>query len=181
MLSDIELVELFLAGNKDAFKTLHSRYYDKIWFCCCGIVKNKSVADDLTQDTFMQILCNLKNFRKDNFRGWVLRIASNIAINELKRIRRIEKKSRSQLNPNDIQSTTKNDPLEILENKEKECLLLNALEELPELTRKCVIERYCHGISCTDIAETHQIGEWKVRHRLHNGLQFLRKKLEGLI
>lgn len=181
LLADIELVEIFLAGNKRAFEVLYERHYNFIQNCCLGIVKNKSIAQELTQETFSRVLCKIHYFRNTNFKGWIWTIAFNLAINEWKRIKRKEKKVNSSLNPDDIQSTIKNDPLKNLQDKEIEHLLLNALKGLPELTRKCIIEHYCDETSCIDIAEAHQLSLNHVYYRLRIGLQFLRKKLEGLI
>jgi len=184
LLSDIELVELFLGGNRGAFETLYVKYDGYIWTCCFRIVKNKSIADDLTQDTFLRILCKIHDFKNTNFRGWIAKIASNLAINEWIQIKRKEKRVNSSVDSHVIQSTAKNNPLKNLQNlqdEEDECLLLNALEQLQELTRKCVIDRYCYGNSRADIAKAHQLSLSQVDYQLRIGLRFLGKKLEGLI
>ena len=178
--SDIELVELSLAGNKGAFEMLHARYYNYIWTCCFRIIKNESIAEDLTQDTFLRALCKIHYFKNGNFRGWLWKIAFCLDINEWKRIKREEKKVNSSLDLDDIQSAS-NNPLKNLQNKEDEQLLLNALEQLQELTRKCVIDRYCYENSRADIAKTHQLSLSQVDYQLRIGLRFLKEKLKGSV
>lgn len=181
LLSDIELVEIFLAGNKCAFEVLYERHYNFIQNCCLGIVKNKSIAQELTQETFLRVLCKIHNFKNTTFRGWIWAIAHNLAVNKLIRIEREEKMDNPSSKPHNFPSTMEHDPVKSLQDKECNHLLLNALEELSEVIRKCVIDRYCHGNSRADIAKAHQLSLSQVDYRLRVGLQFLRKRLEGLI
>lgn len=59
-LTDQQLVELYLEGNNEAFDTLLTRHQSKVFSYIMHIVKNKDVADDIFQDTFIKIIMTLK-------------------------------------------------------------------------------------------------------------------------
>ncbi|WP_290431718.1 sigma factor, partial [uncultured Muribaculum sp.] len=62
-LTDQQLVELYLEGNNEAFDTLLTRHQSKVFSYIMHIVKNKDVADDIFQDTFIKIIMTLKQGR----------------------------------------------------------------------------------------------------------------------
>lgn len=59
-LSDSELVALIIEDDHKAFKQLFLRYYSVILFFVKGIVKNKDVAEDITQDIFIRLWAGRK-------------------------------------------------------------------------------------------------------------------------
>ncbi|WP_303430399.1 RNA polymerase sigma factor, partial [uncultured Muribaculum sp.] len=82
-LTDQQLVELYLEGNNEAFDTLLTRHQSKVFSYIMHIVKNKDVADDIFQDTFIKIIMTLKQGRyteTGKFGSWLTRIAHNLII-----------------------------------------------------------------------------------------------------
>lgn len=60
LLSDQQLVHLFIKGDADGLSTLVLRHKNKIYTSIYLLVKDKYLAEDLFQDTFIRIIDTLK-------------------------------------------------------------------------------------------------------------------------
>ena len=86
---DLELVDRARAGDAGAFHTLVVRYQRKVYAVALGIVKDPDLAWDVAQDAFVRVHQNLATFRSDSsFSTWVLRIATHISIDAVRKERR---------------------------------------------------------------------------------------------
>lgn len=93
-LSDGELVLQAQSGDQYAFAELYDRYFDRVYDFLTRMMRNRSEAEDVTQDTFIRAMNSLE--RLDNpssFKSWLFTIARNTALN------RIEKAGRSRPMP----------------------------------------------------------------------------------
>ena len=82
-LTDNELVRAYVNGNNQAFDMLLQRYQGKVYSYILHIVKNKDVADDIFQETFVKIIMTLRQGRYTDtgkFAAWLNRIAHNLII-----------------------------------------------------------------------------------------------------
>jgi RNA polymerase sigma factor (sigma-70 family) len=85
-LSDGELVELAQTGDRDAFAELYERYFDRVYDFLTRMMRNRSEAEDITQDTFIRAMNSLgKLDSSSSFKSWLFTIARNTALNRLKR------------------------------------------------------------------------------------------------
>lgn len=83
IISDQVLVEQYLQGNESALSVLINRYQSKVYTFIFSRVKNKSITDDIFQDTFFKVVISLKSGKykeEGKFLAWVLRIARNLII-----------------------------------------------------------------------------------------------------
>ena len=83
ILSDSELICLYQNGDESALKTLILRYEQKVFTHIMASVKNRELAEDLFQETFIKVINTLRlGVYKDEgkFLQWVLRIANNLKI-----------------------------------------------------------------------------------------------------
>lgn len=177
--SDEDLIRQILAGSHEAFRELHYRYYVMVKKICSKIIKNEAIAEELTQDTFLKVLCELHNFGGGNFGGWLKSIARSLALNELRREKTEKKAFGSLVHPDVVQSSGAHDPAKNSQNKELKQSLLDALAELPELRRNCVLAFYA-GYSYPEIAKMYHLTIGQVESHLRNGRRFLRNKLRRL-
>jgi RNA polymerase sigma-70 factor (ECF subfamily) len=93
------LVQAAQKGNVDAFTALVRRYQEEIYYGILGMTNSHTDADDLTQETFLMAYRNLKHFRqKSKFFTWVYRIAVNLTLNHLKRMKK--EKGKQELDEN---------------------------------------------------------------------------------
>ena len=87
-LSDFDLVQDFIKGNHTSIETLIDRHRKKIFTYILMVVKDKCLAEDIFQDTFIKVIKSLKEGRyKDNgrFLSWVIRIAHNLMIDHFRK------------------------------------------------------------------------------------------------
>ena len=89
--TDNELVSAYLdEGDEQAFRTLVERHQEQIFGVLMGMVKDRAVANDLFQETFLRVIDAMNDRRgsytqQGQWRSWVLRIARNAAIDHLRK------------------------------------------------------------------------------------------------
>lgn len=83
-----QLIEAAQRGDLDAFNTLVLRYQDSVYSVTVRIMGDPHHAADVAQDVFITAFRRLETFRSGNFRGWLLRIATNRCYDELRKRKR---------------------------------------------------------------------------------------------
>jgi RNA polymerase sigma factor (sigma-70 family) len=84
----MDLLERFAHGDLEAFETMFSEYQAVVYAWILRIVRNSSVAEDLTVETFWRIYCAHARFDPARpFEGWARRVSTNVALQYLKRTR----------------------------------------------------------------------------------------------
>jgi RNA polymerase sigma-70 factor (ECF subfamily) len=87
---DEHLVEAYVErGDQRAFRMLVERHQERIFGYLLGMVRDRDVANDLFQETFLRVIAALKKergsyARQGRFLGWVMRIARNAALDHLR-------------------------------------------------------------------------------------------------
>ena len=92
MLSDSDLIRLYLDGDESALKALILRHEQKIFTYILTSVKSRELAEDLFQDTFIKVINTLRaGAYKDEgkFAQWVMRIANNLKIDYFRKAQRL--------------------------------------------------------------------------------------------
>jgi RNA polymerase sigma factor, sigma-70 family len=82
-LNDNELVALYKSGDAKAFEILLSRNQQKVFNYIYALVKDKALADDIFQDTYIKVINTLQNgayHDEGKYIQWVMRIAHNLVI-----------------------------------------------------------------------------------------------------
>jgi RNA polymerase sigma-70 factor (ECF subfamily) len=88
---DSELVKRAQDGDSGAFATLFQTYKTRIYSLCLRMTNNGTEAEDLTQDTFVQLFRNLSAFRGESaFSTWLYRIAINTVLMHFRRNRLLQ-------------------------------------------------------------------------------------------
>jgi RNA polymerase sigma-70 factor (ECF subfamily) len=74
------------AGDPDAFSQLYLQHKKRVFAICIGMVRDFSLAEDLTQETFLQLHCKLTCFRGESlFTTWLHRMTVNIVLMRLRK------------------------------------------------------------------------------------------------
>ena len=158
-LTDQELVKAYVDGDNEAFDVLLERYKSKVYSYILHIVKNKDVADDIFQETFVKIIMTLRQGRYvDNgkFGAWLNRIAHNLIIDYY----------RQEKSENSISADS--DDTDLLNRRDLcddniEDIMISAqirddvrriIDALPEPQREVLMMRYYNDMSFKEIAET---------------------------
>jgi RNA polymerase sigma factor (sigma-70 family) len=92
VLSDNELVQLYVGGNEESLSVLLNRHQRKIFSSIIVVVKDQALAEDIFQDTFFKVILTLKKGQyneEGKFLPWVIRIARNLIIDHFRRAKKM--------------------------------------------------------------------------------------------
>lgn len=182
-LSDQELVELFLDGNKLGIETLIYRHKNKVYTYIVLIVKDQHLAEDIFQDTFIKVIRSLKEGKyKDNgrFLSWVIRIAHNLVIDHFRKEKQINTISNDNYEA-DIFNSKKFSDKNIEELIIREQIIDDVrmlVEELPDDQKQVVLLRHYGGLSFKEIADQTNVSINTALGRMRYALINLRKIIE---
>lgn len=159
--TDEELVIDYATGNNHAFDELLSRHRKNVYNYIFFLIKNREMAEDVFQDTFVKAIVNIKQGRyteNGKFKAWIMRIAHNLIIDYF----RLERN----------ENTISNDEMEVdllndaalcditVEDKIVWAQVLKdvrrLVEYLPDSQREVLEMRYYQDLSFKEIAD--QIG-----------------------
>ena len=90
-LSDDELIARYQAGEETALKTIILRYQRRLFSYILVSVKNKELAEDIFQDTFIKVINTIRsgNYHEEGkFFQWIMRIANNLKIDYYRQLQR---------------------------------------------------------------------------------------------
>jgi len=154
--------------------------FEQIYKAACGFVynvalritNNEADAEEVTQDVFMKIYKNLKNFQfRSSFKTWVYRITVNSAINACKRTpKEMKQKADYELALKTQASTQERTEID---QDQRQALLSRILDILNPDQRACIILRELQGLSYQEIARALRINLNTVRSRLKRARETL--------
>ncbi|MHB9055153.1 MAG: RNA polymerase sigma factor [Paludibacteraceae bacterium] len=179
-MSDEQLIQIILSGNKEAFTTLLKKYQLSVFRTAMGFVHSKEDAEDIVQDVFIQVYRTLSSFKgSSQFSTWLYRITLNTSINFINKNkwRNLFTDSGESLKNLFNRSNEEKNAHQNLEAEERDVLILKAIEQLPEKQRMAFVLSKYEELSQKEIAGIMQITEGAVEQLLQRAKQFLRKKL----
>ena len=91
-ISDKELIRKYLDGNENALEQLIEKHENRIFAYILMVVKDKDLAEDIFQDTFIKVVNTLRSgsYKEEGkFLQWVMRIAHNLIIDHFRKEKRI--------------------------------------------------------------------------------------------
>lgn len=94
ILSDNELISRYQSGDECALRMLISRYEKRLFSYILVSVKNKELAEDIFQDTFIKVINTIRsgNYHEEGkFFQWVMRIATNLKLDYYRKVQRLPK------------------------------------------------------------------------------------------
>jgi RNA polymerase sigma-70 factor, ECF subfamily len=170
----MELLERFAAGDLEAFELLFRAHQKEVYAWIVRIVRDHGIAEDLTVETFWRIYKSRARFDQaaGNFRAWARRIATNAALDHLKRARRETELPEDLAGPADV------DPAVRRETRERIKL---AFFQLPAKYRLIATLALIEEEPYSNIAEAVGISEALVKMRVFRAVRILRKKLSSLV
>jgi RNA polymerase sigma-70 factor (ECF subfamily) len=184
-LDEAALIERSRAGDLDAFNTLVAAYQDQVYNLCFRMLGSQQAAEDVTQETFISAYKNVHTMRGPSLKSWLLRIASNASIDELRRRQR-----HPQVSIDAPRDDGENDVVFELQDSapgpEQETLSLElrrALEfelgRLPDDQRLAVVLCDIEGLSYEEIASVMGSSVGTVKSRISRGRARLREALQA--
>ena len=179
--SDSLLVTRYMAGDEGAFEQLVYQHKDKVFTTILLIVKDRYVAEDLLQDTFIKAIHTIKDGRyneEGKFISWLCRIAHNLAIDYFRKEKRnptIIMEDGSNLFNTLSFSESSVESVQILEETHKQ--LKEMIEQLPAAQKEVLIMRHYGDMSFQEIADATGVSINTALGRMRYALLNLRKKL----
>ena len=156
--SDFDLVNRFVDGDKSAMQMLVNRHRNKVYTYIYLTVKNQQLAEDIFQDTFIKVIKSLLlNKYQDNgkFVSWVVRIAHNLVIDHFRHLKQLnvvstDKYESDMLNRKDLVDGNVEDGMVYNQVMVEVRHLVNFL---PDDQREVVMMRYYSDMSFKEIAD----------------------------
>ena len=185
---DTELIRAAIAGQPQAFPDLVRRYEKKLYSFARRMCRSDPDAEDLVQETFLNVHRFLADFRfETKFKNWLYRVAVNTAITKR---RRSKFAPAPDLSLEDLGRQEGADatgdvpdwarmPLEQVLNGELLETLNRAIRSLPEKYRVVVVLRDVEEFSTEETAHILNLTPANVKVRLHRGRMLLKDKLTG--
>ena len=188
--TDEALLAAFVAGDRTAFEPIVHRYERELFQFIYRFLGNAAAADDVFQETFIQVYTSAKSFDPSKrFRPWLFTIAANKARDQLRsRARRQTVPLQANIGAAlgggtgsgtggdgrefiDLLESHEIGPVEQLQDKELADRVNATVQRLPEKLREVLILAYFNKFPYRDIAETLNLPLGTVKSRLHAALE----------
>jgi RNA polymerase sigma-70 factor, ECF subfamily len=181
-LNDKELIEKAGQGDYAAFEEIVKRFHARVYRLAYGMLHSKTDAEEVTQETFLNIFSHLRDFRGDSSpSSWIFRIAANAALMRLRRHRRKPTQSIDETTPlNALWPVGKwaMQPDDQLLNQELGKCIENAVVALPEKYRLVLLLRDVEGQTNEEVAHSLGLSVASVKSRLHRSRMHVRQAVE---
>jgi RNA polymerase sigma-70 factor (ECF subfamily) len=185
-MTDPEIIQSVLKGNKDNFRILVDEHHASVFHIAMGFVHDRDEAEDITQEVFIRSWQSLGKFRGDSsFSTWLHRIAVNACLNNARKKRGSPVFDRiASIFSKDAKAETETlsfqeNPEEILIREEHSAWLQKALDSLPENQRTAIILSKYDDLSQKEIATILNLTEGAVEALLQRAKKNLRERLSS--
>jgi len=186
--NDFNLIQAINSGQTEKFHDLVKRYEQKLYNFSLRMCRNPSDAEDMIQDTFLNVFKYLKNFRYETkFKNWLYKVAASTCIKKRRKSKFAPDKELSldEFLPND--EAEKPDhvpewallPLDKLLNEELSSVINRTIISIPKKYRVVIVLRDIEGFSTAETAQILNLSPSNVKVRLHRARLYLRDKLKG--
>jgi RNA polymerase sigma-70 factor (ECF subfamily) len=188
--TDQEIVALARGGVEAAYRELVRRYERPLFSLLYRMVRDRELAEDLAQETFVKALNAIESYRPEyKFSSWIFKIANNAAIDHLRR-RELDtlslEGSPHAETPEAIEATAlqigdrQESPLDEVEARELGGEIEAAIAKLRPEYRSCILLRHVEGRAYEEIAEILGLPLGTVKTYIHRARNELRRELSHL-
>jgi len=166
----MDALERFAAGDVDAFESLFRQCQGEVYRWIVRIVRDPAAAEDLTVETFWRFYqARARLDPKGNCVAWLRRIATNAAIDHVRRARMVE--------PLEVEPADR-ERADCVAQREARAAIRKAFSELSPRLRIVAQLGLIEGETYADIADAVGISLSAVKLRMFRATRILRKKLE---
>jgi RNA polymerase sigma-70 factor (ECF subfamily) len=189
-LTDQDVVLRARSGQEAAYRELIRRYERPVFALLFRMVRDRELAEDLAQETFVKALNAIDSYRPEfKFSSWIFKIGNNAAIDHLRR-RELDTLSLDGSphaeTPEAMQATAlqigarQESPLDTVEAKELGSAIEAAIGSLRPEYRSCILLRHVEGRAYEEIAEILNLPLGTVKTYIHRARNELRQSLAHL-
>jgi RNA polymerase sigma factor (sigma-70 family) len=187
LIDDQELVNQYIAGQESALCTLIQRHKRRIFSYIMHTVRDKALAEDIFQDTFIKVISTLKKGHyneEGKFLPWVLRIAHNLIIDSFRRDKKMPTISGGTNDDGEefdifslIGESDSNAEEGIIQSQMRKDIR-KLVEALPSEQREVLMMRHYYDMSFKEISEQTNVSINTALGRMRYALINLRKMIE---
>ncbi|MDR0790201.1 MAG: sigma-70 family RNA polymerase sigma factor [Bacteroidales bacterium] len=156
--SDKELAAAYCNGEKGCFEMLLNRHKDRVYNYIQSLVKDKALAEDIFQDTFIKVIGTLRSGSYNDegkFIQWVLRIAHNLAIDSFRKSGRMPMvKTDGEFDIFTVLNTCDASVEDRIIRKQIHNDVRSLMKQLPPEQRRVLILRHYGDMTFKEIAQT---------------------------
>jgi len=169
MEKNLDLEQIYSIYAKDLFRYIYS------------LCKNRSMAEDIIQETFYRAYFYVESYKEEKIRPWLFKVAYHTFIDILRKEKRITYyEDLNSLHHSTLTAQTRSAEEEYL-IKENVELWLNILDTLPLFKKNIVLLRDYYHFSYQEIADMYDISLAKVKVTIYRGRKEIQEKLSLLI
>ncbi|MFC1901227.1 RNA polymerase sigma factor [Chloroflexota bacterium] len=169
-----ELIRRAIDGDTVAFGELYVTYVEKIYSFVFSHYRNKTFAEDVTEEIFVKAWKAIKTCRgrEDTFVSWLYRIARNHLIDEIRKLKR-----RPSIDTDIIEvfDSVNNEIEGYLEQQE----LMAYIDKLPMNQRQVILLKFIQGLNNEEISQVMGKSQGAIRILQMRALDSLRKEMTG--
>jgi len=183
-ISDKVLINDYLQGNQASLEKLIQRHKNRVYAYILMVVKDKQLADDIFQDTFIKVINTIRagSYKEEGkFIQWVMRIAHNLIIDHFRKSKRIP------VIDNDNSDFDIFDTVRITDESVEDRMVIEQIhrdvreliEYLPPEQKEVLMMRHYADMSFKDIAEQTDVSINTALGRMRYALINLRKLIKA--
>ena len=183
-MTENDLLNNLREDKTGAFRQLVEKYKVKVINTCYRFVADKEDAEDIAQDTFIEIYRSISSFREESeLSTWIYRIAVSKSLDFVRKKNRKKRKGiwghilRLDNGPHEIPAPSSTNPDIELEQKERRAVLQQALDSLPKNQSVAFVLSKYDGLSYKEIADILKTSVPSVESLIHRAKTNLKKKL----
>ena len=163
------LVQRARTGDRRAFERLYREHAGRVYGLCLRMTRDAQLAEDCTQDTFINAWRALEKFEtRSSLSTWLHRIAVNVSLAKRRKSGRVEPPPEEE--EGEASAWTLETPVEVQE-------IESAIGELPEGARDALVLHALYGYSHIEAAQMLGIAEGTCKAQLHRARKLLRERL----
>lgn len=173
-----QLVLLAQDGDGEAFGQLYDRYVDMVYRFVYFRVNDRALAEDFTSETFLRALRRIGtiSYQGRDIGAWFVTIARNIVLDHLKSARhRLELTTADTLESKEHVGSTEQAVLDVLQSER----LMQAVRQLGDEQRECVMLRFIHGLSVSETAQVMAKNDGAIKALQHRAVRKLADLIGG--
>jgi RNA polymerase sigma-70 factor (ECF subfamily) len=185
--TDKSLIDAHLRGDRTAFGELVSRYGDSVLGYLMRMSRDREQAEDLFQETFKRVHAKAHTLRGNQFKSWLFTIATNVAIDGVRRRKRLQVLSLNQkLDCDDADgqelcavalADSSCDPSQEVIRAEQVEQVRRALASLPARQRATLVLAYYQQLTYKEVAEVLGCSIGTVKTQMYRALRSLAQML----
>ena len=171
--SDRQLLSAYCRGETLAFEELVRRHGGPLLGYLTRLCGNSDQAEDCWQETFKRMTEKADKIQGDNFKGWLFRVGTNVAMDGFRR------QKRQPIIPAQ-EPTDETEPADRLIKHELTQQVRAAVNSLPERQKAALLLAYYQKLSYAQVAEVLGCSIGTVKTQMSRALKTLAQKLPGL-